>query len=1139
MNRVAIKSATVRSLVKLMVICVVALVAAAAAPAQETRLMRFPDVSKDHIVFTYAGDLWTVARAGGMAHRLTAHPGDEVFPKFSPDGKWIAFSGEYDGNVDVYVMPSAGGEPRRLTSHPGPDLVLGWTPDGKKILFRSSRVSQPPDYTRLFTVSPEGGMPDMLPIPRASLTSYSPDGNKIAYLPTSQDFRTWKRYRGGWKPPISIYDLKNNTYSELPKTAGMDLFPMWHDNSIYYINDTDGVMNLYRYDISSKRSRKLTTFTEYDVKWPSLGQDAITFENGGMIYVFDLASEKATQVKVTVAGDDVESRAEVRGVSDQIRSAGISPTGARAYFEARGDIFTLPAEHGSPRNLTMTPGEHEQSPAWSPDGKWVAYLSDKSGEFEIYTRPQLGGDEVRITTDGAVYRYGLTWSPDSKKIMFYDKSLKLWYVDLESKQPVLVDTDERGVINDGAWSPDSRWIAYGKTGKNSSSSIYLYNLADKKATRITQGFYNDGNPAFDPDGKYLYFISQRFYYPTSGVLEQRYGYFSTSGIFALTLKADEPSPFAPQSDEEKAAEAAKPPAAPPNGAPATPPAGAPTGTPPAGNATPLHGSLEGSTIMGGTMNSQTPPAAAKPPEPKPIQIDLDGLGNRIVQVPIPAGLYGRLSARKGKIFYTSVPMEALEAAPPSPTRPRPSLHVFDLKTREDKVLLDGFTGGYELSVDGAKLLYNAGPFYGITDAIPGKARVGDGRLNTAPMQSVVDPKAEWAEMLHEAWRIERDFYYDPNMGGVDWAKLEKRYAALLPYVRHRSDLNYIIGEMIAELSTSHTYVLGGEAVPVTRLGVGLLGADYDVDQGFYRFKKIFQGENWNPATRSPLTEPGLKIKEGNYLISVNGVPVRSTTEIYSYFQGLSTQTVALKVNDKPSADGAWEIAVRPIGSEAQLRYLDWVEARRKIVDAATGGRIGYMHVPDTSIAGIIQFDKYLNAQLGKEGLIVDERYNHGGSIPDFYTEKLSRHLMAVITGRDGLDQPWPPQAIYGPKVMIVNELAGSGGDCFPWFFHLEKIGPIVGTRTWGGLVGYNRTIPMMDGGSVTAPEAGFWSTANGGEWIVENRGVDPDYTVEERPDLVVNGHDPQLEKAIELAMDALKKMPPMPKRPAFPVQPHR
>jgi tricorn protease len=1096
--------------------------AVVAAAAPETHLMRYPDISKDNVVFSYAGDLWIVPRAGGAARRLTSHPGDELFPKFSPDGKWIAFTGEYDGNQDVYVIPSAGGEPKRLTYHPGADVVLGWTPDGKKILFRSIRASAPPNFTRLFLVSPEGGMPEMLPVPRASLTTFSPDGQKIAYLSTSQEFRTWKRYRGGWSPAIGIYGLKDNSYSELPKTNGMDLFPMWSGNAIFFISDRDGLMNLYRYDLGSKQTRKLTDYKEYDIKWPSLGAGAIVYENGGLLFSYDLSSGKISSVPVTVASDDIVARAEIRSVADHIGSFALSPTGVRAVFEARGDIFTVPVEHGSTRNLTSSPGVHELNPAWSPDGKWIAYLSDRTGEYEFYLRPQLGGDEVRITTDGAVYRYGPVWSPDSRKLLFWDKRLKLWYVDIEQKQPVQIDQDDFGEINDATWSSDSRWVAYSKNGPNLLSSIYLYSLADKKITHVTAGFYNDSNPAFDPDGKALYFLSQRYFYPSSGRFDSRFNYYSTTGIFGVTLKADEASPFAPQSDEEKEAAEAKPGEKKDDAKPAAPPAGAPAGVavpaaPPA------------------AAQAEKKPEEKKPEEkaPKPIQVDTAGIEQRLFEVPVPAGIYNSLQARKDKLFYLSTPMEALQAGIPGPPRPTNTLHLYDVKNRKDAPLLEGINN-YDLNKDGNKVIYRALQTYGVTDAVPGKAKVGDGRLNTASLQTLVDPRAEWKEIFREAWRIERDFYWDPKMGGLDWDKIGKRYEALLPWVAHRSDLNYIIGEMIAELSTSHTYVGGGEMPDRLRIGVGLLGVDFEADQGYYRFKKIYRGENWNPQTRAPLGEPGLKVKEGDYLIAVNGTPARANQDPSAYFQNLANQLVTLKVNSKPGPEGSWEISVRPIANDSQLRYLDWVEARRKLVSDATGGRVGYMHVPDTSIPGLIMFDKYLTAQVGKDGMIVDERYNGGGMIPDFYTEKLQRRLLGIIAPREGKDVSWPPLAIYGPKVMIVNELAGSGGDAFPYFFKEQKIGPIVGTRTWGGLVGIARGIPLMDGGFVTAPEFGFWIPVHGGEWIVENHGVDPDYPVEQRPDLEVQGHDPQLEKAIDLAKQGLKDFKPLPPRPAYP-----
>ncbi len=1096
--------------------------ATASAAPLETHLMRYPDISKDQVMFVYAGDLWISPRSGGQARRLTTHPGDELFPKFSPDGKWIAFTGEYDGNADVYVIPAEGGEPRRLTFHPDRDLVLGWTPDGKKILFRSVRASAPPDFYRLFTVSPEGGMPEMLPIPSASLSSISPDGQRIAFMSSSQEFRTWKRYRGGWSPPIGIYDLKKNSYEELPRADGMDMFPMWHANAIYFISDRDAVMNLYRYDLGSKKTVQLTNYREYDVKWPSLGPDAIVYENGGLLYSLDLASHKASAIPITVATDAIAARPQIVSVGDRIRSFGLSPSGVRAVFEARGDILTLPVEHGSPRNLTESPGVHELNPQWSPDGKWIAYLSDRTGEYEIYLRPQKGGEEVRVTSDGDAYRYGPKWSPDSKKLLFWDKRLRLWYVDIEKKQPVQIDQGQYfNLIDGGDWSPDSRWVAYAKTGPNLSDSIFLYSLEQKKVFPVTNGFYDDSNPVFDQNGKYLYFLSQRFFYPSAGRFDDRFNYYSTTGIFAVTLKADEVSPFALQSDEEKGAEEKKDDKKKDAGE-------AKSAAPEAEK----QGEKKPEERKAGEKSTDEKKDEEK--APKPIQVDIDGIGQRVVQAPIPAGIYRSLVARKEKFFYLALPMEATQLAlpgPPSP--PRASLHLFDVKKRDDKLLLEPIQS-YDLDKDGDKVIYRSGETFGVVDAIPGKAKVGDGRLNTASLQVLVDYRAEWREIFREAWRIERDFYWDPNMGGLDWNKLGKRYEALLPWVAHRSDLNYIIGEMIAELSTSHTYVGGGEMPARKRIGVGLLGADFETDQGFYRFKKIFRGENWNDETRAPLNEPGLKVKQGDYLIAVNGAALRAPSNVYAYFQNLAGQVVTLTVNDKPGTSGAWEINVKPTGSEAPLRYLDWVEGRRKQVEEATGGRIGYLHVPDTSIAGIIMFDKYLNAQVGRDGLIVDERYNHGGMIPDFYTEKLQRQLLALLAPREGKDLPWPPLAIYGPKVMIVNELAGSGGDAFPWFFKREKIGPVAGTRTWGGLIGIFREIPIMDGGYVTAPEVAFWSTDKGGEWVVENHGVDPDYVVEQRPDLVVNGHDPQLERAIELAKEALKSYQPPPQRPKYP-----
>ena len=1079
---------------------------AQAAAVSTTRLLRFADISKDNVVFVYAGDLWIASREGGAARRLTSHVGDELYPKFSPDGKWIAFTGEYDGNPDVYVMPAEGGEPKRLTFHPSNDIVLGWTPDGKNILFRSDRISAPPSgITRLFLVAPQGGPAKPLPVPRGDLTSFSPDGSKIAYIETSQEFRTWKRYRGGWSLPIAIYDLKKNTYEELPKTAGMDMFPMWHGNTIYFISDRDGVMNLFSYDLESKQTKKLTDYKEYDIKWPSLGPDAVVYENGGLLYEYNLSSGKTRNIPIEVRAEDIEARTEFKSVGKNIESFSISPSGARAIVAARGNIFTVPTEHGNIRNLTSdNSAVHELNPSWSPDGKLIAYLSDRTGEFELYVRPQMGGAETRVTSDGGIYRYGPVWSPDNKKLLYWDKAHQLWFVDVDEKKPVLIDKGDYGDLGDGSWSPDSRWITYSKTHRRGSNDVFLYSLETKRTTEVSRGFYNDTNPVFDPEGKYLYFISTRYFFPSAGQLDQRFNYYSTDGVFAITLKAGEASPFTPLSDEEKIAEEKK------------------------------DEKKEDKKSAEAKAGEQKKEEKKKEELPKPVQIDLDGIGSRIAPASIPAGSLSALSVRKDKFFYLVTPQEARQAGTDDDNKPQNVLHVYDVAKREDKVLLEDIDA-YNLDKEGKKVIYKAGPNYGVVDAEPGKAKVGDGKLDLSGLQVQIDPREEWREIFREARRVERDFYWDPNMTGHDWKKIGDRYEALLPWVAHRSDLNYLLGEMIAELNTSHSYVGGGDNPERPNVGVGVLGADFEADGGYYRITKIYPGENWREDTRSPFTEPGLKVKAGDYLISVNGHEARSNEEVYAYFQNLAGKLVALKVNSKPSAEGAWDVTVKPSASENGPRYLDWMDANRRRVAEATGGRVGYMHVPDTSIPGIIEFDKQFTAQLDKDGIIVDERYNGGGQIPDFFTEKLKRQLLSLLAPREGKDAPWPPVAILGPKVMIVNELAGSGGDAFPWFFRHEKIGPIVGMRTWGGLVGINRIIPLRDGGAVTAPEFAFWTPDNGGEWIVENHGVDPDYVVPQRPDLVVTGHDPQLEKAIELAKEALKDYKGIPPRPKYPV----
>jgi tricorn protease len=1076
--------------------------------AEETRLLRFPDIYKDQIVFVYAGDLWKVSSEGGIAERLTSFEGYEAFPKFSPDGELIAFTGAYDGNGDVYVIPAEGGEPNRLTYRPGTaqpsgevaldDRVLGWYPNGKEILFRSARQAFP--SAKLFRIKVEGGFPEALKLPEVATASLSPDADKIAFTQQAVEFRTWKRYQGGMAPDIWIYDLKSNQAEKITDWKGTDDFPMWYQDKIYFTSDREHTLNIFCYDLKTKETRKITNHDEYDVKWPSLGPGAIVYENGGYLYVLDLATEKTRKVQVEVPAERILSRPTWEKVDDLILDFCLSPSAKRALFSARGDIFTVPAEKGDVRNITQTPVIREIYPTWSPDGKWVAYLSDRTGEYELYLKPQDGsGKEERITFDGDCYRFNPIWSPDSKKLLFSDKKLRLFYVGVSDKKPVLVDKSDISEIHDYVWSPDNRWIAYSKNNPAYFASIYLYSLNLKKSYQITQGMTDDYSPVFDPQGKYLYFISARTFNPIFSDFESNYVYRNSRNIYLVTLQADSLSPFAPESDEEKSKEEGK------------------------GNKEERKDKEKE-----GKDGKKEDEKDKKDVKITDIKIDLEKIDQRVVGVPIKSGNYNNLNAIKDKLFYLNMPAISGEG-------PSNELLMYDLDKRKEHTLMSGINN-YDISSSGDKIIYKSGSVYGIIDAKEGSNKTGDGKLNTSGMEMKVDPSGEWKQMFDEAWRLERDFFYDPNMQGIDWKGMKERYGQLLPYVAHRWDLTYLIGELIGELDCSHTYVGGGKMPKTEAVDVGLLGADFEPDTkgGYYRFSTIYKGENWKEDRRAPLTEPGVKVKEGDYLIAVNGEEVRYPDNLYRYFEKTVDQQVKLKVNDKPSTDGAWEVTVKPTGSEYMLRYLDWVETNRKKVEEATGGRVGYIHVPNTSLWGLNEFSSAFYALARKDALIVDVRYNGGGMIPDMFIEHLQRKILSLWSRRDGELSRTPTVAMRGPMVCIINEYAGSGGDALPYYFREEGLGPLIGNRTWGGLVGISRGIPLMDGGYVTVPEFAFINLK--GQWDVENHGVDPDIEVFNRPDLVAKGEDPQLEKAIEVVMQKLKEEPKLPGRPEYPIK---
>ena len=1134
--------------------CFVATPKLAAQSSNQYALFRKPTISKTQIAFSYGGDLWIVDRNGGEARRLTSDVGIEIDPVFSPDGSMIAFTGEYDGNEDVYVIPAAGGVPKRLTTHPGSDQVVGWTRDGKRILFRSSRLSYA-GFQQLYTVSVTGGFPEVLPLPMAYDGSYSPDSSHLAYVPwtnfneSSQFQRGLKHYRGGTASPIWIAKLADSSIAKVPRTNSNDSSPMWIGNKVYFLSDRDGPVSLYVYDVDSKKVSAAAPGNGMDIKSASAGPDAIVYEQFGSIHVFDPASGKENAVNIHAAGDFPATRPHFVSVGDKIENANISPSGARAVFETHGEILTVPVEHGDVRNLTNTVGAAERDPSWSPDGKWIAYFSDASGEYQLYLAPQDGMGEVRKTDLGAppTFYYSPTWSPDSKKIAYCDKRLNLWYLDLDGGKPVLVDSNpyDSGPIPPPVWSGDSRWIAYSRQLDSSLRAVFIYDTTAKATHQVTDGLSDASSPAFDRNGKYLYFIASTDDGPTIASSMGAYKVPTTGTAYVVVLSKDLKSPLAPQSDEEKvktdksAAKDAKP---------AETDDCKPEGEGKPEEATAAEKPAKEGDKAADKKDEKKDEKAANDQKTPEVKIDFENISQRILALPVPARNYDYIVAGKTHALYLLESPAVMDFSSFGH-----QLHKFDVCTRKIEKVLDN-VGGFRISANAEKALYEqlpppnpmAGPSDGEpphgqwiikpVDALgkPGEPGKPDGTLHLENMKVYVDPRAEWEQMFREMVRIERDWFYDPNMHGADLKALAAQYQPYVDNVMSRTDLNYIFGDMLGEITAQHIYIYGGDKPEVKGIAVGLLGADYTIDHDRYRFSKVYFGENWNPGLRAPLTEPGVNVKEGEYLLAVDGREVHGTDEVYSFFQERAGKAVQLKVGPDPNGKDARTVTAVPIGSERPLRQREWIASNREKVDKLSGGKLAYVYVPDTAVNGYTYFTRYYFPQNSKQGAIIDERFNGGGWIADYIVDWLNRpRLMAAMT-REGKDSVIP-QLIFGPKVMLINEHAGSGGDALPWMFKKLAIGPLVGTRTWGGLIGIGGYPNLMDGGGVTAPRWGGYNPDTG-EFDIENKGVKPDIEVEFDPALWRKGEDPQLEKGVSVALEDLKQHPVPPiKRPNYPV----
>jgi len=1058
--------------VRLLVCLLVFNLLASAAIADSTRLLRFPDIHGEQVVFVYAGDIYTASSKGGVAQRLTSHEGFEIFPKFSPDGSRIAFSAEYNGTRQVYVMPSSGGKPTQLTWYNDVGVmpprggfdyrVLDWTPDGRHILVRANRLPWGIRMGRYYLVPADGGNEEPTDIPEGGGGMFSPDGQQIVYTPIDREFRTWKRHRGGRAQDVWIWNLQEKSAQRLTTNRATDNQPVWVGEDIFFSSDRDYTLNLYRYQ-SDGDALAVTNHEEFDVLWPSAGPEAVVYENGGYLYRFEPSSGTSARLEIEVRGDRPDLMPRFVAAGKFIQSADISPDGKRVVFAARGEIFSVPEKKGRVRNISRTATAREIHVAWSPDSRWIAYMSDKSGEYELYVRAQGGSGQPRqITRDGDVWRFPATWSPDSSKLAFGDKKQRLQIVDVESGKLSVADHSSRNDITDYSWSPDSKFLAYIKNNEANVGNIWLYSLQEKRAQQLTSSDTQESNPVFDPQGRYLYFISRRDFNLSFGDRDDVGVYTDSSRVYAGLLTADQPAIHRPKSDE---------------------------------------------------VSMEEPSEDKKEDKKKPaFEIITNGFDQRINAVNTAGGNFSSLAANEKGVFYLTNAND------------ENTLMFFDLETETQQTILKGINQ-YALAARGEKILFRKDKTWGVANA-QANQDAGKDLLDLSGMNLRIDPAVEWAQMYTDQWRILRDWFYEPGMHGNDWPAIRNKYAALLPHVSHRADLDYIFGEIAGELNAGHNYVTAGDQPRPDRLDGGLLGAELQPENGFYRISRIFSGEAWQEAYRSPLAEPGVNARIGDYILAVDGVSTSGVKNFYSLLENKGGQLVSLTLNSEPHLNDSRQVLVKTIKRETKLRYLDWVQSRREMVEKLSQGRVGYVHLPDTAFDGMRELYRLYPSQIAKDAILIDVRYNGGGLIPDHMVGLFARQPIVYWKNR-GMHyetQTTPIISHRGPKAALINSYSGSGGDAFPFYFRKLGLGPLIGTRTWGGLIGISGNPLLADGGGILTST--FRMLDTDGQWVVENEGVAPDMEVIDRPDQIARGEDPSLEAGVRYLLEQLEQNPP-------------